>query len=207
MKKGSGSKGWITCVVATLIVVIAVVLLAAILALNTYKPRKPVTSVDSIKLEDMDFNLNIFKLSVNVNVTLNVDVSVNNTNKFGFKYYDSSAQLNYRGELIGEATIPNGELLPMETMGLNLTLTIMADRFISNPQVPKDAASGTLPLNALIKILGKVNILGFIEFHASSTSSCDFTVNLFNRTVGDHECQSNAKISEKKSKNDVNEVM
>ncbi|KAG4952734.1 hypothetical protein HKD37_16G046425 [Glycine soja] len=153
MKVGSG-KGRKVCLSLTG-VVIAIVLLIVILALTVFKAKHPVTTVDSTKLEDFHMGLDTPKLRVDLNVTLHVDVSVKNPNKVGFKYSDSTAHLNYRGQLIGEVPIPAGEISSGETKGFNLTLTIMADRLLSNSQLLSDVASGTLPLNTFVMMSGK----------------------------------------------------
>ncbi|XP_027336142.1 uncharacterized protein LOC113850032 [Abrus precatorius] len=192
MKVGSG-KGRKVCLAVTS-AVIAIVLLVVILALTVFKAKNPVTTVNSVTLEDFHMSLDIAKLRVDLNVTLDVDVSVKNPNKVGFKYSDSTAHLNYRGQLIGEVPIPSGEISSGETKGFNLTLTIMADRLLSNSQLYSDFTSGSLPLNTFVRISGKVSILGFIKVHVVSSTSCDFSVNLSNRTIGNQECQYKTKL-------------
>ncbi|XP_020239489.1 NDR1/HIN1-like protein 6 [Cajanus cajan] len=193
MEKGSACKRCITCLLITFSIVIAIVLVAVILTLTVFKPKQPVTSVDAITIQDMSTGMDLFKMRIDLNVTLEVDVSVKNPNKFGFRYYDGNAKLNYGGELIGEAPLPNGEIAPEETKGVNFTLTVMADRLLSNSQVTRDAASGSLPLNAVVSMTGEV-LLGFIRFHLGSTASCDFTVMLSNNTVVVNECLYKTKI-------------
>ncbi|MCI11962.1 harpin-induced 1, partial [Trifolium medium] len=117
--------------------------------------KHPVTTVDSLKLQDFDLNLDIAKLRVDLNITLDVDVSVKNPNKVGFKYSNTTAHLNYRGQLIGEVPIIAGEISSGETKGFNLTLTVMADRLLSNSQLYSDITSGSLPLNTFLIISGK----------------------------------------------------
>ncbi|XP_057458950.1 uncharacterized protein LOC130749588 [Lotus japonicus] len=192
MKVGS-SKGGKVCLIVTGIL-IAIVLLIVILALTVFKAKHPVTTVDSMKLEDVDVKLDIAKLRVDLNVTLDVNLSVKNPNKVGFKYSDSTAQLNYRGQQIGEVPIPAGEISSDQTKGFNLTLTIMADRLLSNSQLFSDVTSGTLPLNTFSRISGKVSIMGFIKVHVVSYTSCDIAVNISNRTVGNQECHYKTKL-------------
>ncbi|OIV91487.1 hypothetical protein TanjilG_02105 [Lupinus angustifolius] len=192
MKAGSG-KGMKICMVVSG-VLIAIVLLFVILGLTVFKAKHPVITVDSVTLKDLDVNLDILRLRVDLNVTLNVDASVKNPNKVGFKYSDSTALLNYRGKLIGEVPLPAGEISSDETKGFNLTLTIMADRLLSDSQVYSDFTSGTLPLNTFVRISGKVNVLGFIKVHVVSSSSCDFAVDISNKTVGKQECQYKTKL-------------
>ncbi|KAG4954575.1 hypothetical protein JHK87_040169 [Glycine soja] len=181
VKKESSFKGSIVCLMVALCVAIALVLLRVILALTVFKPRHPITNVDSIRLQNMSLGMDMFSMSVNVNFTLEVDVLVNNPNKLGFNYYNSSAQLNYRTQLIGEAPIPNGDILVEEIKGLNLTLTVMADRLVSNSKVTKDVALGSLPLNTLVRIFCQVNVLGFMKFYVASTSYQKFPISSSSR--------------------------
>ncbi|XP_004510083.1 uncharacterized protein [Cicer arietinum] len=192
MKVGS-SKGRKTCLTVTG-VFIAIVLLIVTLALTVFKAKHPITTVDSLKLQNFNLNLDIAKLRVDLNVSLDVDVSVKNPNKVGFKYSNNIAHLNYRGQLIGEVPISAGEISSGETKGFNLTLTIMADRLFSNSQLYSDITSGTLPLNTFLTISGKVNILGFIKVHVVSSTSCDFAVNTSNKTIGNQQCQYKSKL-------------
>ena len=182
------------CLAVTTGVVIGVVLLIVILAFTVFKARRPVSTVDSVKLQDLHVGLDIVRLKVDLNVTLDVDVSVNNPNKVGFKYSDSTAMLNYRGQLVGEAPLQAGKISAGETTAMNLTLTIMADRLLSNSQVYSDVTSGRLPLDTFIKLSGKVTILGFIKIHVVSSTSCDFAINISNRTVGDEVCRYKTKL-------------
>ncbi|BAT83851.1 hypothetical protein VIGAN_04108700 [Vigna angularis var. angularis] len=156
MKAGSG-KGRKVCLIVTG-VVIALVLVIVILALTVFKAKHPTTVVDSTKLEDFHMSLDIARLRVDLNVTLSTDVSVKNPNKVGFKYSDSTAHLNYRGQLIGEVPIPAGEISSGETKGFNLTLTIMADRLLSNSQLFSDVTSVHFPTEREVKMMGDRNI-------------------------------------------------
>lgn len=193
MKEEHG-RGWKVCIAVTCGILITIVLIAVILAFTLFKPKKLVSKVDSIEIQDMDIGFNVFSMNLNLNVTLNVDVSVKNPNKFGLKYYDGFALLHYRGLQIGEAPIPNGEISPEETKGVNVTLTLMADRLLSNSQIFSDVTSGKLPLNTFMSIAGEVNILSLIKFHVSSTSTCDFSINITNKTIENHVCHYKTKI-------------
>ncbi|KAL5061404.1 hypothetical protein RYX36_023141 [Vicia faba] len=192
MKVGSG-KGRKTCLTVT-IIIIAIVLLILILAFTVFKAKHPVNTVDSVKLQNFDINLDIAKLKVDLNVTLDVNVSVENPNKVGFDYSNTTAHLNYRGQLIGEVPIIAGHISSGGTKGFNLTLTVMADRLLSNSQLYSDIISGTLPLNTFVTIKGKVTIFGFIKVHVVSSASCDLAVNTSNRTVANQLCQYKTKL-------------
>ena len=176
------------CIGTTICIIIAIVILILVLALTVFKPKRPVISYDNMSIEDLDVSFDITKFKVYLNVTLDVDISVKNPNKAGFKYSNSTAFLNYRGQLVGEVPIPADEISAGETKPMNISLTLMADRLLSNSDLYSDVKSGVLALNSNIRISGKVKILG-LKIHAVSTSSCDFSVFTSNRTIGDQTCQ------------------
>lgn len=177
------------CLAVTAGVVIAIVLIIVILAFTVFKPRRPVDTIDSITIQEMHVGLNVAQLVVDLNITLGIEASINNPNNVGFKYSDSNALLNYRGQLVGEAPIPAGEIKAGETEFIKVSLTIMANRLLSNSQFFKDYISGSLPLSTWITTSGKVSILGFINVHVVSTSSCDFAINVSTKTIGQKECR------------------
>ncbi|PQQ09448.1 uncharacterized protein Pyn_21440 [Prunus yedoensis var. nudiflora] len=169
---------------------------AEILAANLgmFKAKDPETTINSVDLKDLDVALNIPRLSVDVNFTLDVDLSVNNPNKVGFKYKKGNALLNYRGELVGQAIIGSGEISADQTKPMNVTLTIMADRLLGKSELYSDVVAGTLPLNTLTKIWGKAVILGIFKVHLIATSSCDISINVRNKTVGEQKCTQKTEL-------------
>jgi hypothetical protein len=181
------------CIGTTVCIIIAIVILIVILALTVFKPKRPVTTFDNLTLKDMDFSLDLTGLKVHVNFTLEADLNVKNRNKVGFKYSNSTALLNYRGQLVGEAPLPANQISGGETKAMNVTLTLMADRLLSNSDMFSDVRSGVLPLNTYIKLSGKVKI-GLFKIHVVSTSSCDFSVYISNRTIGDQNCEYKTKL-------------
>ncbi|KAK7837279.1 hypothetical protein CFP56_021437 [Quercus suber] len=84
-----------------------------------------------------------------------IDLSVKNPNKAGFKYSNSTAYLNYRGQLVGEVPIPADQISAGETKPMNISLTLLADRLLSNSDLYSDVKSGVLALNSNVRLLGK----------------------------------------------------
>ncbi|KAK4268359.1 hypothetical protein QN277_025028 [Acacia crassicarpa] len=183
------------CLAVTAALVIALVLIVVILAFTVFKPKRPVDIVDSITIQEMHVGLNVAKLVVDLNITLGIEVSIKNPNHFGFKYSESNALLNYRGQLVGEAPIPAGEISASGTEKINVSLTIMANRLLSNSQLFSDYVAGSLPLSTSITISGKVSILGLIHVNAVSASSCDFALSVANKTVEHKVCRYKTKLN------------
>ncbi|KAI5326155.1 PREDICTED: late embryogenesis abundant [Prunus dulcis] len=181
------------CLAVTAVVLVATVVLV-ILCFTVFKAREPEMTINSVVLKDLDVALNIPRLSVDVNLTLDVDLSVKNPNKAGFKYKSGSALLNYRGELVGQGRIGSGEISADHTKPMNVTLTIMADRFLEKSELFSDVMAGKLPFTTLTKVSGKVVIFGIFKFHVISTSSCDVSINVSNKTVGEQKCTRKTKL-------------
>jgi len=182
------------CLGVTAAVIILLILLMVVLGFTVFKAKHPVTTMNSITLQNLRVGFNIAKLSVTVNVTVDVDLAVYNPNKVGFKYSNSSALLNYRGEQVGQVPITASRISAGETKPMNVTLTLMADRLLSNSKLYSDAISGTLPFNTFTRLSGKVIILNIFKVHVVSSTSCDFLVFVSNRSIGAQTCTYKTKL-------------
>ncbi|CAN8279243.1 unnamed protein product [Cochlearia groenlandica] len=182
------------CICLTLLTILLIFVVILILALTIFKPKRPITTVDSIAIERLRASVDVLNLKVAVNLTLHVDVSLRNPNRVGFSYKDSSALLNYRGQLIGEAPLPANRISPRQTRFLNLTLNLMADRLLSESDLLSDVMSGDIPLNTFVKVSGKVSVLKIFKFKVESSSSCDLNVSISNRNVTSQKCKYSTKL-------------
>ncbi|KAJ8898892.1 hypothetical protein K2173_008201 [Erythroxylum novogranatense] len=175
-------------------VILTVILVIVILSFTVFKAKRPVTNVDSVTLRDIKASLDANRLRVDLNITLDVDMSLKNPNKVSMKYTNSSALLNYRNQAIGEVPIPAGRIASDRTQAMNLTVTVMADRLFSDPQLIQDVSAGSLPINVYTKISGKVKIIGIIKVKFTATVSCDMTILISNRTIGQQNCRYKNKV-------------
>ncbi|KAK9723785.1 hypothetical protein RND81_05G025000 [Saponaria officinalis] len=176
-------------------VVILTVLLLSILGATVFRAKNPITTVNSIVLRNFDVSFDALNLNVFINVSIDADISVKNPNKVGLKYTDSSAYLDYRGQVVGQAPIPAGQISAGQTKAVELTLTVMADRLLSNSRaVIADVVSGTLPLTTRTKISGKVSLL-FIKIRVVSYSVCNMNISISSKSVLSNECKYDTRLS------------
>ncbi|XP_074276986.1 uncharacterized protein LOC141600640 [Silene latifolia] len=174
--------------------VIFIILLLSILGATVFRARNPVITVNGAVLRNLDVGFDALHLNVNLNVSIAADISVFNPNKVGLKYTDSSAFLEYRGQVVGQAPIPAGRISAGQVMPLYLTLTVMADRLISNSQeVISDVVSGTLPLTTRTKISGKVNVIVF-KIRVVSYAVCDMSISIASKTILNNVCKYDTRI-------------
>lgn len=179
--------------IGILVGIIAIVLLIVILALTVFKAKDPKTAINSITVQDLSVALDMARTRVNLNVTLDVNMGIKNPNKVSMKLKKGNADIIYRGDTVGVAPIPVAKISADKTTALNLTVTLLADRLVSNSQLLSDVIAGSMPMTTRAKISGKVNIVG-IKIKISATSTCHFTLFIGNRTVSDQDCKTKAKF-------------
>ncbi|KAG9443370.1 hypothetical protein H6P81_014710 [Aristolochia fimbriata] len=131
------------------------VLIVLVLALTVFKPKHAITTVKSAKLAGMKAAINVPNMGLDLNVTLDLDILVKNPNHASFKYTNSVALLYYKGMEIGEAEIPAGKILSEETLEMNVTLNVLADRLLSNSDAYSDVTSGQVQVQTSTRISGK----------------------------------------------------
>ncbi|XP_051131815.1 uncharacterized protein LOC127251909 [Andrographis paniculata] len=180
------------CPLVAAAVVMGVGLLFLVLGLTVFKARRPTTSVDSVSLSHLDASLDLASLRVNLNVTLDIGLAVGNPNRVGFRYSRSTAFLRYRGNNVGEVPVPDGKIGARETRPLNLTLTLMADRLLSNSALYSDITSGTLPFQTHIRIAGRVRML--FKIHVVTYTTCDLQIELADRALSQQKCRYKTKL-------------
>ncbi|KAJ8550784.1 hypothetical protein K7X08_000154 [Anisodus acutangulus] len=155
------------CCFICVAVVLLLGLLFLILGLTVFKAKKPVTTVNSVSLRDLDISFDFARFQVHLNVTLEADLSVRNPNRVGFKYDSTSAILQYKGQTVGDAPVPAGEIGSRETRPMNITLTVMADRLLSTSGLFSDVRSAMILALTLFRIketrikLSSVAVQGF----------------------------------------------
>nr|XP_043611527.1 uncharacterized protein LOC122583163 [Erigeron canadensis] len=180
-------------VIGTILTIIALIIL--ILSLTVFKPKKPIITVDSITLQDLNYKLVPLPLppKVSLNLSLDLDMSIDNPNKVSVKYRNSSAILRYRGKNIGDVLVPAGKIGSNDKSRMNLTLTVFADRLVTDSELYRDLFSGELPFTAYTKIKAKVRVL-FINFHVTSTSTCDVNIDIQSQSVKNQTCHTKIKL-------------
>ncbi|KAL2229593.1 uncharacterized protein LOC105161611 [Sesamum indicum] len=181
------------CLWATFLVMIIFGLLFLILGLTVFKVKRPMMTVHSVALQDLDFSLDIARVRLVFNLTLDVGISIKNPNMVGFKYTNSTAFLRYRGNDVGQVPITAGKIGARHTRSFNFTLSLMADRLLANSTFYSDVSSGTVPFQNYIRVAGKVRIL-FFSIHVVSYTTCDLDIHPAYRNLSQPKCHYKTKL-------------
>lgn len=192
IKRGRGGRSKAICWGWVISGILVVGLIILILGLTVFKAKRPATTVNSVSLKDFQLSVDILRLRVLLNVTLDADLSVTNPNRVAFQYDNSSAVLEYRGQVVGEAPIPAGKIGSRQTLPMNITLTLMADRLLSDSNLYSDITSGTLPLTTYTRISGYVRIV--FKIHVVSYATCDLYVDVTSRSLTNQTCHYRTRL-------------
>ncbi|MED6170586.1 hypothetical protein PIB30_032492 [Stylosanthes scabra] len=182
-------KGCLICFII-LSIFLAAATTIVVLGFTVYKPKEPKINVDHIKLENVNFNLNLFGvLKFDFNVTLTADVTVQNPNKIGFMTSDTDAILNYRDVQVGDAPIPAEHILPNETKKFNVTLTVITASLLTHPMIFNDISKNNLPLSVVLAVPGKIEIMGFIKVNFEVLSYCEIQIDVLRKSLISQRCK------------------
>ncbi|CAL9169872.1 unnamed protein product [Musa hybrid cultivar] len=149
-----------------------------ILYLTVFKPKQPEVRGTVVGLRQIEFQpFPNFML----NITLVVAVTIENPNYAGFEFESGTTLIFYRGVLVGQAPVMEGEVGARSTETLSVYVELEVSTITANPNFVQDIASGILPLESSTSVRGKVTILGVFKLNASVFTSCDITVALLSR--------------------------
>lgn len=122
-------------------------------------------------------------------MSLIADVSVKNPNIASFKYGNTTTNLYYHGTVVGEVRGPGGETKARRTVRMNITVDVMTDRILSDPNLASDAGSGVLGLESYSRIGGRVNVLNVYKRHVTVKMNCSLSVNVSSQGVQGQKCK------------------
>eukprot|EP01018_Ginkgo_biloba_P013239 Gb_05442 [translate_table: standard] len=184
----------IICCGVFVAVLVLIIVVFVILAVTLSKPKDPKITVNSVKLEHFDFKFDTPRMTVDLNVSLHLDLSIKNPNKASFKFGNSTTYLYYRGTTVGEALIPAGKISADRTIDMMTSVTIIANRLISNSNLLGDVISGSVPLSTSSRISGRVNVLNIFKHHAVSYTYCNITISISSRSLQNQYCTHSVKL-------------
>ncbi|MFS7987243.1 putative Late embryogenesis abundant protein, LEA_2 subgroup [Helianthus anomalus] len=175
----------ICSIITGVILMIALILL--ILSLTVFKAKKPVMTLNSVELEDLDVKISPLPLQISLNLSLALDLTIKNPNKVSVKYQPSSAILRYKGRDIGDVPVPAGKIGADGSERLNLTLVIFIDRLVTDSDMYRDVLGGNLQISTYTRVKAKVRVV-FFNVHVTSASTCDVNVDIASRSVSNQTC-------------------
>ncbi|KAG8363293.1 hypothetical protein BUALT_Bualt19G0007200 [Buddleja alternifolia] len=176
------------CGCATALLLILAIIIIIILIFTVFRIKDPIIRMNNVAVQRLDLITGTTTPRPGSNITLNADVSVKNPNFASFRYRNTTTAIFYRGAVIGEARGPPGRAKARRTMRMNITVDVMTDRVLSQPDFGSDLGSGLLPLSSYTQVGGRVKIL-IVRKHLTVRMNCSVTVNITSRTIQQQRCR------------------
>ncbi|XP_050280426.1 late embryogenesis abundant protein At1g64065 [Quercus robur] len=178
-------------IISALLLLQAIVVI--ILIFTVFKVKDPIIKMNGVTITKLELINNTIP-KPGVNMSLIADVSVKNPNVASFRYSNTTTTLFYHGSVVGEARGPAGKAKPRRTMQMNITVDIITDRLISNPNLQSDVGSGLLTMSSYSKIPGRVKMLSIINKHVVVKMNCTMTVNISSKAIQDQKCKRKVRL-------------
>lgn len=172
--------------ISALIVVLAVVVV--VLIFTVFRVKDPIIRTNKIAITKLELVNNTIP-KPGSNITITADVSVKNPNVASFRYSKTSTTLYYHDTVVGEAHGPPGQSKARRTSRMNITVDIIADRILANPNLPADFGSGLIGMDSYSRIPGRVKILNIINKHVVVKMNCTITFNVSSRAIQQQDCK------------------
>ncbi|XP_021807960.1 uncharacterized protein LOC110751763 [Prunus avium] len=182
-------KKFINCCgcITALLLLLAVVII--ILAFTVFRVKEPKIKMNKVTVTRLELINNNTTPKPGSNISLTADVSVKNPNAASFRYSNTTTTLYYHGKVVGEAYGSRGQAKARRTMRMNITVDVITDRLISNPNLWADLGSGLLTMSSYSRIPGRVNMLNIIKRHVVVKMNCTMTVNISSQAIQEQKCK------------------
>jgi len=183
------TKGIKICCGVTTIFLIVVLVILLILFLTDFKRKDPTITLQSVKFGR--FHLDILPI-LDLNISLAILVTVDNPNHGSFTYQNSSAYLNYRGNLLATAPLHEDTIPALKSHNISTILNVYVD-VTEVPDLLGDYLSGVINFTSTTTLVGKVKILNFIKIKATTYSTCDIFVYIHGQ-IANSTCDNKIKF-------------
>lgn len=187
-------RGCRICCGVSLVIVLALGIIAIALSQTIFKFRDPTVSINSLKLENIHVQVDILSFSVELNVTVAADVRVDNPNHYSFRYNNSTMLLTYHGQSVGDIALGAGEIRAQKTVDLPTTITVEAIKIVENQNVLSDVTKDVATFGLYAAIPGRIDVANIYKKHVETTMNCTLDVFISNQTLKDSVCSRKVKL-------------
>ncbi|KAL3622169.1 hypothetical protein CASFOL_033580 [Castilleja foliolosa] len=168
---------------------ILLILAAAVLTLifTIFKLKAPTVRVHKLTIGKLD-------LANGTNMTLNANVWVKNPSFAYFTYNTLVTTLLYRGGVVGESRGAPGKAKARRTTRVNVTVDIMTDRILLDPNFDVDLFTGLVNMSSYTRVGGRMKLFVVIDKKLTVWMRCNMTFNITSRAIQHHKCKRKVKL-------------
>ncbi|VVB13854.1 unnamed protein product [Arabis nemorensis] len=180
------------CVTVTSLILVTIVLA---LTFTVFKVKDPIIKMNGVRINGLSSTIGTQTQLLGANISMIVDASVKNPNAASFRYSNTTTGIYYKGTVVGEARGPPGRARPHRTARMNMTVDIMMDRMLLNPDLAREVSgSGLVNVGSYTRVSGKVTIMGIVKKHVTVKMNCTMVVNVTGQAIQDVDCKNNIDL-------------
>ncbi|KAK7349475.1 hypothetical protein VNO77_06869 [Canavalia gladiata] len=181
---------WWACPLAFLLLLAIIII---VLIFTVFHVKDPDIRMNGVKITKLEL-VNTLTPKPGANMSLIADVSVKNPNVASFRYSNTTTSLFYHGIMVGEARGPPGRAKAKRTIRMNVSIDVITDRIVSNPDFRTDFVSGLLTMTSFSRVPGQVKILNLFKKHIVVKMNCTTTFNISTQGIQEQSCKRKVKI-------------
>ncbi|KAJ6710400.1 LATE EMBRYOGENESIS ABUNDANT PROTEIN [Salix koriyanagi] len=176
-------KFWVSVTAIFVVLVTAVI----VLRFTVFRVQDPVIKMNGVTITKLELS-NGSTPKPGVNISLIADVSVKNPNFASFKYSSTTTTLYYDRQMVGEARNGPGQARARRTMRMNVSVDIIPDRIMSNPNLNADMSSGMLAMTTYTRVPGRMEIV-IVKRNIVVEMRCSMTLNITSQQIQTQKCK------------------
>lgn len=167
--------------------VVAIVIIA--LSQTIFKFRDPDITLSEVRFSGVKVDYSKPLSPASVNASLSANMNVYNPNHYNFKFTNSTIHVVYHDVMVGNISMPAGELQPGKSVALPALVTVGSLNLGSSmSNLYQDVVKNQLPFAMRVDIPGRVNVVHLFKHDVVLEYHCDVTFWVGNSSMKDYLC-------------------
>lgn len=179
------------CLTFTAIPVLVVAITTITLSQTLFKFRDPDITLSNIHFSGVHLDTSFAQplTPASVNASLSANMNVFNPNHYTFKFTNSTIHVVYHGVMVGNISMPGGELRPGKSCALPALVTVGSLKLGSSVSgLYEDFVRNELEFAMAVNIPGRVNVVGVFKHDVVLEYHCDVSFWVGNSSMKDYLC-------------------
>lgn len=175
----------IWCGIPALVVAIVIITLSQ----TIFKFRDPDITLSNVHFSGVKIDYSQPLSPSSVNASLSANMNVYNPNHYNFKFTNSTIHVIYHDVMVGNISMPAGELRPGKSVALPALVTVGSLKLGSSMgNLSQDFVKNELPFAMSVNIPGRVNVVHIFKHDVVLEYHCDVVFWVGNSSMKDYLC-------------------
>ncbi|KAF5196837.1 Early nodulin-like protein [Thalictrum thalictroides] len=150
-KKKSNRRGLKICLGVTVLLLLIFIVVVVILIFTVFKPKQPQIIPQPVNLTHVEYE--VFPV-VKINASALLMVTINNRNYGSFTYKNTTAYIQYHGEVVGSVPMIGGTIPSRAKHNISSLVNIDGNKLIASPYLIPDFNTGRMNFSSVTSLRG-----------------------------------------------------